>query len=75
MSATSDTPRIAVGENDAAKAIGMSVHWLRKDRRTKRLIPFYKIGDSVRYDLGRVREALASVEEGGTFHRRSGSAV
>jgi hypothetical protein len=66
MSETDVIPRIAVDETEAAKAIGMSVHFLRKDRRTKRLIPFFRIGDCIRYDLGRVREALAAVEEGGT---------
>lgn len=57
---------LAVDENTLASAIGMSVHFLRKDRRTKRILPFYRIGDCIRYDLGRVREALAAVEEGGT---------
>ena len=60
----SDT-RIAVSESEIATAIGMSVHFLRKDRRGRRLIPFYRIGDSVRYDLTRVREALRAMEEGG----------
>ena len=55
----------AVNENEAAQALGMSVHWLRKDRRTKRLIPFFKLGDAVRYDIGRVREAIQSFQEGG----------
>ncbi len=65
MSHTNETPRIAIDETEAAAAIGMSVHFLRKDRRTKRLIPFYRIGDCVRYDIGRIREALAAIEEGG----------
>ncbi len=56
---------LAVTENQMAAAINMSVAFLRKDRRTKRLIPFYKIGDSVRYDLARVREVLIKREEGG----------
>jgi hypothetical protein len=43
----------------------MSVHWVRKDRRTKRLLPFYKLGEAVRYDLERVRQALRATEEGG----------
>lgn len=55
---------IAVDEATAAMAIGMSIHFLRNDRRTKRLIPFYRIGDCIRYDLARVREALAAMEEG-----------
>ncbi|MCJ0764171.1 hypothetical protein [Variovorax terrae] len=56
---------IAVDEVQAAKAISLSVHWLRMDRRTKRLIPFYKVGGAIRYNLTRVREALAALEEGG----------
>jgi hypothetical protein len=60
-----ELPRIAVDEVEAARAIGMSIHFLRKDRRTKRIIPFFKIGDCVRYDLARVREALIAAEEGG----------
>jgi hypothetical protein len=61
---------IAVDEVETAKAIDMSVHFLRKDRRTKRLIPFYRIGDSIRYNLDRVRESLAGLEEGGAHIRR-----
>ena len=69
-----NTPRnepskIAVDETEAARAIGMSVHFLRKDRRTKRTIPFYRIGDCIRYDLERVREALVAAEEGGTSRK------
>ncbi|MCX7144185.1 MAG: hypothetical protein NT123_24745, partial [Proteobacteria bacterium] len=45
--------------------IGMSVFFLRKDRRTKRLIPFYRLGDRILYDLDRVRVALLNLEEGG----------
>lgn len=60
-----ETVRIAVDENQMAAAIGMSVHFLRKDRRTKRLIPFYRIGDCIRYNMDRVLEALAAAEEGG----------
>jgi len=56
---------LAVDEKAIAEAIGMSLPWVRKDRRTKRILPFYRIGKSIRYDLGRVREALALREEGG----------
>jgi hypothetical protein len=56
---------IAVDEAEMARLIGMSVHFLRKDRVTKRLLPFYKIGDAVRYDPSRVRLALVRMEEGG----------
>lgn len=62
---TPQSPAIAVGEREAANALGLSVHTLRKDRQNARLFPFYKIGRSVRYDLVRVREALAARELGG----------
>lgn len=57
--------QIAVDETQLAEAIGMSVHFLRKDRRTKRQIPFLRIGGSIRYNLDRVRAALDATEEGG----------
>ncbi len=63
------TAAIAVGEREAALALGLSVHTLRKDRQSARLFPFYKIGRSVRYDLVRVREALAARELGGPAPR------
>ena len=56
---------VVLDEHQLAATLGMSVHWVRKDRRTKRLLPFYKIGDCVRYNSQRVFEALAAVEEGG----------
>lgn len=57
---------IGVDEHAISKALGISLGWLRKDRRTKRIIPFYKFGTAVRYNPERVREALAVVEEGGS---------
>lgn len=56
---------IGVSEFDIAKCIGMSVEFLRKDRSGKRLIPFYRIGASIRYNPDRVVQALATLEEGG----------
>ena len=56
---------LTVDEHEAAAALGLSVHTLRKDRQHDRRIPYYKIGSAVRYDLGRVREALAALEHGG----------
>ena len=67
---STNVARIAVDETEAAPAIGVSVHFLRKDRRTKRLIPFYRVGDRVLYDLDRVRAALIALEEGGPKIRR-----
>lgn len=69
MNSSSAQP-IAVDEQTCASAIGMSIHWLRKDRRGARLVPFYRLGDRVLYDLTRVREALAATEEGGTPRAR-----
>lgn len=56
---------VAVGEHEAANALGLSVHTLRKDRQKERRFPYFKVGRSVRYDLARVREALAGMEVGG----------
>jgi hypothetical protein len=52
--------RITIDELEAAEALGVSVHFLRKDRRTKRRVPFFRLGDRVLYSLERVREALAA---------------
>jgi hypothetical protein len=60
-------PPIAVDEHTVATALSVSVHWLRKDRVTDRIVPFFKIGRSVRYNLDRVRETL--VEQGGPLRK------
>lgn len=57
--------RLAVDEKTLAEAIGMSVAWLRKDRSGARIVPFYRLGSSVRYSIDRVREALDKRAEGG----------
>jgi len=62
---TTTIPKIAVNEFVAAEAIGKSVHFLRKDRQNYRRIPFFKVGRAVFYNLDRVREALAEMEQGG----------
>ena len=61
--------RIVIDERELAVALGMSVSFLRKDRRGRRLIPFFKIGDAIRYDRTRVREALIGLELGGNHGR------
>jgi len=58
--------KIAVDEIACANSISMSVHWLRKDRRGARRIPFYRLGDRILYDLDRVRASLLKTEEGGS---------
>lgn len=56
-----------VNEFVCAEDIGMSVHFLRKDRKHtgKKLIPFIKIGGAVRYDMDRVHDALRAMQHGG----------
>lgn len=65
----SDPHPILVDDHAAARALGLSVSWLRHDRRGKRLIPFTRLGGAVRYDLAHVRQAVADLEEGGRAPR------
>jgi len=53
-----------------APLIGLSVSFLRKDRRADRVIPFVRVRGRILYDLGRVRAALLALEEGGTKRAR-----
>ncbi len=57
--------RLGVTEYVVAEELGISVHTLRKDRTKARRLPFFKIGSAVRYNLDRVRQALAELEVGG----------
>jgi hypothetical protein len=61
-----ESTRIALTDREVAAAFGMSLGWVRKDRLTKRILPFYRIGDCIRYDLQTVRKALMQSMEGGT---------
>lgn len=56
---------VVLDEKGIAEALGISVSFVRKDRGGKRILPFFRIGDLIRYDLGRVRAALLANEEGG----------
>lgn len=58
--------RFGLTDHEIARAIGASVDWVRKDRITRRLLPFYRVGGMVRYNPRRVLEALSNLEEGGT---------
>lgn len=71
MSTQPTAAALTVDEHEAARQIGLSVHTLRKDRQRDRRFPFYKIGTKVRYDLTRLRDALASLEQGGPRRRRA----
>lgn len=74
-STSTERQPIAVDEHACATAISVSVHFLRKDRRGARRIPFYRLGTRVVYDLTRVREALAATEEGGVQRARRAERV
>jgi predicted DNA-binding transcriptional regulator AlpA len=50
---------------EVAKLIKMSLPWVRKDRATKRILPFFRIGRSIRYDAATVLKAVQSRTEGG----------
>ena len=65
QSATPAIP-LALNEKDVAARLKVSLSWLQRDRRTKKVIPFYRIGGNIRYSPERVAEALAKLEEGGT---------
>lgn len=56
-------PRTLVDERVCAQSLNKSIGWLRKDRLTKRIVPFVRVGASIRYDLDRVHAIFA--EEGG----------
>lgn len=56
---------IGVDEFVIAQKIDVSVSWLRKDRRTKRIVPFFRVGDLIRYNPETVAAALLARTEGG----------
>ena len=62
------SPAFAVADKEIAKVIGMSLAWVRKDRATKRILPFFRIGESVRYDVATVRNVMLSRMEGGNVN-------
>lgn len=56
---------IILDEEGVAKFLDVSLGWVRKDRRTTRYLPFYRMCGHIRYNVHRVLESLAAVEEGG----------
>jgi hypothetical protein len=61
---TKDLPLI-VDDKQIAEIIHMSLEWVRKDRLTKRLLPFFRVGRAIRYDVPTVRKAFIARMEGG----------
>lgn len=68
-----DTSNEILSEQACAALLGLSIHWLRKDRTGRRIVPFYRIGGTIRYNRSRVLEALAATEEGGLKAQRRAS--
>lgn len=58
-----------VSDVELATLLPLSVSFIRKDRRTRRILPFSRVGDRVLYSPERVREALLALEEGGESAR------
>lgn len=61
---TKDLPLIA-DDKAIAKITHMSLPWVRKDRMTKRILPFFRMGRSIRYNVPVVLAALSAHMEGG----------
>ncbi len=66
----SGLPRLLT-ETELAPLLRLSVGFLQRDRRERKLIPFVRIGDRVLYDPAVVGEALkGGLAEGGAAPRR-----
>jgi hypothetical protein len=57
--------RRLLDEKEIAEELHVSIAFLRKDRYGAKTIPFMRLGDLIRYDADRVREALMAREVGG----------
>lgn len=66
---------VTVTESELSELMSLSTTFLQRDRRGKRLLPFYKLGGAVRYDLGRVRQALLSMELGGGLQKKTRASI
>ena len=76
MSKIRNIPPVTLSTQELAKALGIRSEFLKRDRRRARVIPFYRLGDRIHYDLVRVREVLISLEQGGAqIKRRDGGAA
>ena len=65
MTTPTTSARLFVDDEELAGLIGVSIHFLRKDRRSARRIPFVRLGDRILYDVDRVKHAMLEFEEGG----------
>jgi hypothetical protein len=58
-------------DHEIAPAIGLSVSFLRKDRRSRQLIPYHRVGDACLYRLDEVLAAIESMRVGGKQQKRA----
>lgn len=62
-------------ETEISNLTGLSLSWIQKDRHRHRLLPYIRVGQGtrapIRYHLGRVLEALGTLEEGGGTTRKA----
>jgi len=64
--------RILVDARVCAAACSLTVSALKADRAGAKRLPFVRLGRLVRYDMDRVRAALAAFEEGGPITSTKG---
>jgi hypothetical protein len=69
MPSLDSSTAFAVADKEIAAMIGMSLAWVRKDRATKCILPFFYIGDCVRYDVATVRKSMLDRMQGGTVNK------
>jgi hypothetical protein len=62
----SQTQPLFIDDVALAPQIGLSTSFLRKDRRTARVIPFVRAGGRILYSLEQVRAALLARQVGGS---------
>jgi hypothetical protein len=66
----SNLDKILVDEKELAPLIGLSVSFLQKDRRGRRIVPFVQVAGRARYNIENVKAALLALEQGGDATRR-----
>lgn len=61
-----DNQDVLLNQQEAAKYLAVTEHFLAADRQRKRIVPFVKIGRLVRYQKSAIDAYLASQTMGGT---------
>lgn len=53
-------PQLLVDETEAARILGLRPAFLKEDRRTRRMIPYLRLGDLIRYSVIELHELIAA---------------